>query len=1191
MKLRRLTLAGFKTFADKTEIELGDGVTAVVGPNGCGKSNIADALLWVLGEQNPRLLRGSETRDFIFTGSDRRKPLGMAEVRLTIDNGDHSIPVEFAEIEIARRIYRSGESRYAINGTQCRLKDIVDLFLDTGMGRGAYSFISQSEVDAVLSARPEDRRELFEEAAGVQKYRARKREALRKLETAEANLTRINDIVHELERQREPLRHQAEIAERYLSLTQRLRQIEVGVLVSEIQRADYELFAARRERDADIATVREADDRLAAMERQSLQVRERLNEAEAELEAAGISRQGAMTSVERAVHELQLNDERARSAETTAAGLDDDIRNLIVAEQAAETAAQKDRAALERLEKAERERRELLAEARRALEQAELAVAEAAQESRDRAQQQRRLLAERASREAALAACSARIAEADRRLVEIAQEIAAHSRMLEQARQAHAAACEQVAERDGKLQRLRAQQEAVEDQVRRAEDERAQAAAAADALRRKAVETAARLKTLEEIHASGEGLYQGVRSVLHAVRAGALTGEFSTVADALTVPERLRLAMEVALGSDAQSLICSDDQEARDAVAWLKAERKGRATFLPLNLLEPPPPLRHAEVARVRGAVGIASELVSFDRTIEPAVRLLLGRVVVFEDLDAAAAAARKLQGWRRLVTLDGDTLTPGGALTGGSMPARTAHLVSRKGEIDDLKRASADLAAQMASADACIAAAQAGLKQARSESERIAEQVAQSVSALIEARRDAASAERELASARARGEDLAAETHRVEQARERLREEETQWRASLAAVNDDDTAMDDDLARMQARADAAARTCDDARRRVAALDVEVGRLSEQVRAARAALARTERSMEEARASRIAKQAQREAAARLLAEAESRRLQLEADVATARARLAECEEVHSRWREERQRRLEESFSLTAAIKETTDRRRVTMDNLHEEELRIARLEVRLAQHAQRLADDYGMTMEEALAAPDPGDMDRDTVNEIVRLRRELRAMGDVNTGAAEEFRRLSERYEFLEAQRSDLQTASASLRETIAEIDRSTRQVFMETFDAVAAEFSRLFQRLFGGGQTRLILTDPDDLLETGIEVVAQPPGKRASGLALLSGGERALTAVALLFSFLAVRPSPFVLLDEVDAPLDGPNVEKFTELVTDFARDTQFLIITHNPTTMESAPRWYGVTMQEPGVSRVVSYCPANVIASSGAA
>ncbi len=1184
MKLKRLSLAGFKTFADKTDIELGDGVTAVVGPNGCGKSNVADALLWVLGEQNPRLLRGSESRDFIFSGSERRKPLGMAEVRLTIDNTDHSLPVEYAEIEIARRIYRSGESRYTINGSQCRLKDIVDLFLDTGMGRGAYSFISQNEVDAVLSAKPEDRRELFEEAAGVQKYRLRKREAMRKLETAEANLTRVNDIVRELDTQREPLREQAEIAERCLALNERLRTIEVNLLVSEVKRADYELYAARHDREMDIAAVRDFDDRLAKMERQNLSVRDSLAEAETELEAASLSRQGAMTHLERTDHELQMTIQRAQNSEAAAAALEQDIRELLGREQAAEAEMRKDQARFERLEAEERDRNGELARARAHLDAALRAMRQAEQEGRDRAQEQRRRLAERSTREAALAACRARISETRRRLDETRADVERQAHIVARAEAETDEANRRVAELEAEVLTAAKAQEIADAAVRQAEDARAVAASAVETVRRRFVEMSSRLRTLNELHESGEGLFQGVRAVLEACRKGSIQGTFRTVVDVLHVPEHIRTAIEVALGSDAQSLICESDREARSAISFLKANRLGRATFLPLGVLDPPRPNDPIPPSQAPGALGVAARLVDFDARYAPAVNLLLGRIAVFDTVESATAARRMLPGWRRFVTLDGETLAPGGALTGGSIGGKASRLVSRKGEIDDLTRDAAALDSEVRSLTKELEQTDRALGDARASAAAAARVYAQCHAALLESRRDASAADRALTTERRRTDDLAAEVARLERTLADLTREQEEWVRLLEVHDREDTEAETDTAEADRRSTEAARTLEEARRRVAALEVEAGRLAEQTRAVRTALRRSTDALEQMRTSRASKQAQREALSRTIGECEREREALESASEEARRKLDECESAYANWRDERQRRLEESFRLTAAIKETTEQRRVTMDNLHAEELLIARLEIRLAQHAQKLTDDYGMSLDEALAAPDPGDLDRDTMNEIIRLRREIRSMGAVNTGAADEFRRISERYEFLETQRADLETASASLRETVAEIDRSTRAVFMETFEAVSKQFNILFERLFGGGRTRLVLTNPDDLLETGIEVIAQPPGKKATSLALLSGGERALTAAALLFSFLTVRPSPIVVLDEVDAPLDGPNVDKFAQLITDYARDTQFLVITHNPTTMESAPRWYGITMQEPGVSRVVSYAPAQV-------
>lgn len=1181
MKLKRLCLSGFKTFADRTEIELSEGITAVVGPNGCGKSNIADAILWALGEQNPRLLRGTDSREFVFAGAERRRPLGMAEVQVVVDNSDGSMPIEFAEVAIARRIYRSGESRYSINGVACRLKDIVDLFLDTGMGRGAYSFITQSEVDAVLSARPEDRRELLEEAAGVQKYRTRKRESLRKLETAELNMTRINDIVGELERQREPLQGQAVKAERYLAATERLRSVEVDLLIAEIHRCDYELYAARTDRDDCISGVRELDERLANLERDASRARESLAEAEKEQEAASLSRQGAATQVERTEHQLQLTLERELNARETAQTLEMEMHALAEREQALTETLKRERSALQRAQSAEEERRSELKAARLRLSELDEAVSRAEALGRDQALAQKRLLAERAARESALAACRTRIDEAGRRLAELEDERERAGLAAAAAEERRRTAEEHAADLRKALRQAEAAHRDALGRRRDAEDALERAEAEAASVRRRMIERRSRLETLKEMQAAGEGLFQGVRAVLRASRDGALSGEYSAVVDILTVPEPLRTAVDVALGSSAQNIICASAAEARSAIEWLKSGRRGRATFLPLDSVEPPPKPAIPKSAQTRGLVGIGSDVVSTAAKFRRAVDLLLNRVVLVEDLDAAMKVARSLSGWSRIVTLEGELLTPGGAVTGGAGAGRGPQLVNRKGEIDDLTAETQRLGEELQAKEEAVAGAQQTVSEAAERAQEASEANSQAATGSMAAERDLDAAQREATAIRSRVEDIEAQQRRVAATLEQVEAESRTWEAALTADRDEDSAFDEALEAAQKQAADCAGLAAAARGEVTRIEVELGRLGEQVRALRRSASAAETGLAETQGARRSRQQKREALGRALAEAERTRDELTAAGAEARAKLEECTKVHDVWRTERSKRLDASFQISGTIKETTARRSQTMDALHDADLKTARLEVWLSQVSQRLNEEYGMTPEEALAAPEPPEMDRDTVNEIARLRREIRAMGNVNTGAADEFRRLTERHEFLCAQRGDLEVACASLRETIAEIDRSTRAVFTATYEAVAAEFQRLFARLFDGGETQLVLTKPDDLLETGIEVIVKPPGKRSQNLSLLSGGERALTAVALLFSLLAVRPSPFVLLDEVDASLDGQNVERFVELVQDFSRGTQFVVITHNPTTMEGAPRWYGVTMQEPGVSRVISYLP----------
>ncbi len=1177
MFFKKLQLVGFKTFAEKTEIDIGEGLTAVVGPNGSGKSNIADAILWVLGEQNPRLIRGSESRDVIFAGTAKRKPLGMASVTLTIDNSTHALPIDFAEVTVTRRIYRSGESNYLLNGAPCRLKDIIELFLDTGLGKGAYSFVSQSEIDAVLSARPEDRRELFEEAAGIKKYRVKKREAVRKLENAEGNLDRVRDIIFELDQQREPMREQAETARRYLELTARLQQIEVDLLVSEVQRADYELYAARQERDLDQQAILKFDAELAILERQADALGEKLALAEQEAESARHLHQSAVTNAERTENQLQLVSERGHTAEQSADQLDEELRGLGVRITQLTKELESQSKALEKAESDERARKESLSAARARLAELEKAVAESTRRSEDRQAVLLQLAQQSAQRESALQAARQRSTETQERLSALSTEAETLTAQLKEATGRQAATESEANSYRSDLSDLSNQKAGLQNQANQARDREARLRTSLDSARRLLAERSSRLATLTELQESGEGFYQGVRAVLKAQKDGGLKGFYAPAVDLLTVPERLRVAVEVALGGSLQDIVCETEEQAKAGIEWLKTSRAGRATFLALPLLRPAPPGTAASLQGIKGIEGTGADLVKIEPRFRAVLDLLLGRVVLAEDMDSAIAASRKLQGWSRIVTLQGELLAPGGALTGGSLQGKGSHLVGRKGEIDDLQAEIPKLLGDVNK----VASETEGIGDEIADFDRqlrgIAAAESEASSALAALESESAAARRDVGRLTALHADRDAQAARLIEALDSLHKEITRWESEIAARAEEN----EDSAIAAAREEARVLTIqrDEARKQSVALEVESGRLAEK----RSALARSvdvlKVSLAESESQRAAKQTLRELAGTRFAESVDLRRDLQRKLREAQDHLDQCAgnlaTVNQRLTEIRS----DSFEKNGAIKEITHTRARTIQELHVAELMIARLEVRLAQAVQRLLDEYGITQEEALARKDVEDPERATVNEVARVRREIRAMGQVNTGAVEEYERLSERHDFLAVQREDLEKARESLLVTIKEIDDSTRGIFMETFEAVSVEFDRLFNRLFGGGSTRLMLTDPEDLLETGIEVIAQPPGKKAQHLSLLSGGERALTAVALLFSFLAVRPSPFCLLDEVDAPLDGPNVEKFIQLVMDFARHTQFLVITHNPTTMEASPRWYGVTMQEPGISRILSY------------
>jgi chromosome segregation protein len=1183
MRLKRLTLHGFKTFADKTTIEFSEGVTAIVGPNGSGKSNLLDALTWCLGEQKASNLRATRAQDVIFAGSSRRKPMGMAEVSLTVDNEDRFLPLDFAEVTVTRRIYRSGEGEYLINKAPCRLKDITELFLDTGVGRGAYAIVNQSEIDSILSARPEDRRELFEEAAGIKKYRVRKREAQRKLEHAEQNLVRVRDILGELGSGLAPLEAQATTALRFLELSERLRSVEVGLLAWDYKRLQEDLTELGRTSDAATAESETLRAEATRLEASAEDLGRQIVETEGEMDQARLLQQTAMAESERNEGRIALGAERRAGALRAIETLEHDLTALadervrLEAEGAA--AAEAARLALERVAELSGEMTQaeaVVGETDRALN--ELTRLVRGQEA-DYLELARRLAAQKAE----LVAVRARIAQRGADVAETSarararfaeaeaagDETATLGERAEAARQAIEAARQLLAE-----DREPARAEAA-DRVAALADDRAKT-------ERRTAEQGARLRALEETEAAQEGYYVGVKSVTRAVSSGRLRGRYVVVADALRVPADLDTAIEIALGGSLQDVITDTQAEAKTAIAFLNETRGGRATFLPLDALreqEVPDALRRA-ARQYSGVRGSAADLVGCDVDLMPAIRVLLARVLIVDDLDTATRTSRQLgRGeWGKIVTLSGEVVVPSGAITGGTQGRPGPNLLGRKREIAELtdavaagRRAIDTVREQEADAKAAAEAARLAVREAE---------------AAVAAAREAA------ADAGRRHQARAADADRMAREAAALQGRADSLRDSGAADAAREQALDAALVASDAQDEGALATREELQKRQAALAVRRGEAQVAARAqgnelsslrerARSLQRDADRAREgSVRATLTADERTRRAdeAREIVAREEAQAEERVVERTRVRATLAEAGALLEKWRIARQSLLNENFQLTERIKGALRGAQVAGEQAQAARLRAARVEAQAETIGQRLLDEYELHPDSAVALTGGAQPDRDTSQEISRLRRDIKALGPVNTAAIEEYERQSERWRFLTEQKQDLEEARDRLNAAISEIDDSTRGVFLATYQAVGVAFARLFSRLFGGGTTELVLTDPDDILETGIEIVAQPPGKKRQNLALLSGGERALTATALLFAFLEVRPAPFCVLDEVDAPLDGANVEKFSDLLRDFGTGSQFIVITHNATTMEAAPLWFGITMQEPGISRGIS-------------
>jgi chromosome segregation protein len=1173
--LKSIDIFGFKTFADRTRLVFEPGISAIVGPNGSGKSNFVDAVRWVLGEQSAKQLRGARMDEVIFAGNSRRRPLGMAEVTLTFDNADGALATPFTEVAVTRRAYRSGDGEYFLNRSQVRLRDIMDLLLGTGLGPDASAIISQGQIDAILSAKPETRREIFEEAAGTSKYQARKREAQRRLEQTDTNAVRINDLIVELEQQVPALEQAVRRAKRYRKVTGRLRDLEivsyvrktaerrderaglVGVLgVEESERASADAQSATLQADATKARYDEYQSTIALDERNA--ARSSAAQSVQELAAAQAGAQARAEEGERrCVAYANDLDMAKRDLSDAEAGVETLGRELTTAREQRD-AALRDAESAARAEAEGSGRWEAAYAALRAVEDRRARAAAAAAESEAAA------MAARTDRERIVQAGTQLDAELS------AARLQSEATMALAHRRANA-----VTELDRAIEQLTADAES----AARARDEAVAvmetSRAALAAARATVVEINARLSALREVDEQGIGVPNGVKAVVAGQAADRLSGVVGIVSDLISVDSRYAAAIDIALGARVHDVVTRTAANAQAAIALLNATKGGRATFLPLDLARQVtlPLVRDASGAN--GFVGRASDLVSCSDEVRSAVDHLLRDVVVVDTLDSALELAPQLLP-ATIVTLSGEVVR-NASITGGKGDADSGPL-ARRATIATLTRdaATADAAVRdaestfeksrgaVASADAAVQqSSKAGLDaHMRRRDDHAAHERALEDAAHLDVRiegltRDRVAADEELAGASAISERLAAHAVEGHDAARALEQE----RAAAARLADElQRALK--LLRDAHRVAAAA---------AAALVERVAQAGDDVEAARGRVIASRKNLEERTAALAEARAGRERGAEELAGLATERA--EAD-ALLNAVQAEADVLRAK-RDElsgRARSLEERLNAQSA------QRQARSLELERHRIRLAEIDAEMAMLASSFAQNPATPAECDEIAARYESFDGDADAEIRRLREELGRLGNVNLNASEDQVALLDRREFLRKQLADLEAARASVLAVIADIDAESVRQFNVTFEKIAVEFGETFTRLFNGGVGKIWLAEASDPTQAGIEIAAQPPGKKMQSLNLLSGGERAMTAVALIFAILRVRPSPFYIFDEIDAALDEANVGRFGGALTDVARSAQTIIITHNKATMTMADRIYGITMGEPGASSVLS-------------
>ena len=1175
--LKALEIQGFKSFPDKTVLTFGEDITAIVGPNGSGKSNISDAIRWVMGEQSTRTLRGGRMEDVIFGGTARRKQTGYAEVSLVLDNTAHIFDMDESEVMVTRRYYRSGESEYYINRRSVRLRDVNELFMDTGLGREGYSIIGQGRIDEILSVKSTDRREMFEEAAGISRFRHRKEEAERKLERTDENLLRINDKIDELEFQVEPLREQSERAKRFLILRDELKGLEISVWLDTLERlragsikleTDYKEAVRQKE-----AAERAMEERFGAAEALSAQMREKEVEAD-RLRFAIQGREATVRELESSIavlkssiqHNLE-NTARIREELEQREGRQDSLSGQI-SERSARLAEID-----EQLERARKEAKEKNAAAQEALRSA----GTLAQELEELRGKESVKTADAHQAKALLSALAAAAQEVLDRDEAVRQELSRLDRRQEEAGAESAAA-------EKKLREAQEEQDAVKNVISgytlRLDGRKKKAEQARERhVRLKMDENAlaSRIRMLTEMEKLHEGYSKAVKLVMGEVQRGTLHHIHGPVAGLLHVPDRYTVAIETALGGAMQNLVVDREEDGKAVIQYLKRRDGGRATILPLSSIRPGELREAGSLSREPGFVGVADQLVQFDPRYRAVFSNLLGRVAVMEDLDAAIAAARRY-GYRfRIVTLDGQVLNPGGSMTGGSA-SRSAGILSRANELERLNAQSAGLQEQLEQAARALEEAEREVKGAAYELETAQAQLREWEDAVLKAeaqvehcRSVAASLKEQRENQRSELGQLQSRTGEIERdtqhARDRIRE------------------LEGEAAALKSEADGKARGQSDLQTRSLTLTQELSQLTAWL---------------------AALEAEREATARGLEELEGLRRDLAGDQDQSRALIGDYQEKNegfareieekegqlqklARENQEQQRQIaglnEEKLALEGervkATREGQEKNRELLA-IGGEVSRLEQKKMAAALDEKQLLDKLWETYELSHEAAKRQRVEIESVpkasRRIAELKKGISALGSVNVGAIEEFQRVNERYTYLTDQRDDVEKAKRELEEVIGQITGEMKAIFSREFQSINESFGQTFQELFGGGRAALELEDPDDILNCGIEIKVQPPGKALKTITLLSGGEKAFVAIALYFSILKVRPTPFVVMDEIEAALDDNNVVRFARYMRGMSEKTQFIVITHRRGTMEEADVLYGVTMQEQGISRMLT-------------
>ena len=1176
MYLKSIEIHGFKSFANKIVFKFHNGITGIVGPNGSGKSNVADAVRWVLGEQRIKQLRGASMQDVIFSGTELRKPLGYAYVAITLDNSDHQLAIDFDEVTVARRIYRSGESEYLLNGAPCRLKDVNELFYDTGIGKEGYSIIGQGQIDKILSGKPEERRELFDEAAGIVKFKKRKFAAQKKLEDEKQNLVRVNDILSELEKQIGPLEKQSETAKIYLKKKEELKTLDVNMFLLENNRLQEQLKGAQEKLDI-------ASDDLERTTQQYEKIKEEYEQIQGQIEMLDESIESARTSLTdtsvlrgKLEGEINVLKEQIKSAKSNEEHFQ--LRKTSVKKEMDAKLLDKERILADKkviddqvaeIEQERNEAREKLLAVQKRIEELNNDI-EAGKNTIIEALNSRATIKSKLGRyDTMTEQINIRKAELTSRLLRIKSDEAQQEAVMKKLQ-------EEFEKINDEIRSLNEAQESKEEKLTLLRED---LAGKDQKLRDTQVnyhQEKSKLDALTNLTERYEGYGGSVKKVMECKDRE--KGIIGVVADIIKVDKKYETAIETALGGNIQNIVTDDEETAKRMIAFLKQTKAGRATFLPLTSITNPQEFKNPDALLEKGVIGMADELVTIDKKYQNVAKAMLGRIVVIDNVDNAVKIARKFDYGIRMVTLEGELLVPGGAISGGAFK-NNSNLLGRRREIEELEN---NVKRYLKEIDTLLEE----IENTKNERNKLRLALEEDKAALqkkfIEqntARLNVIKAQERRDEASEGSVELKNEEREIENQIQEIKLNKQEIQKELEDSELLEKQVEQQIRKYQAELEEKRREESEESSHVASWDVEVEKMLQQQDFHQQNVNRIDGEI--TRYSDELKEIE-EGILKSNEDSQNKKDSIEQIEKTIAASHTTQGDTEKKLKED----IEKKEELSGKQKNFfADRESLAekMTGLDKEVYRLnsqrEKFQEALENQINYMWDEYEITLSDAAALRDEAMTDLSAMKkEIASLKDQIKKLGDVNVNAIEDYKNLMERYNFLKTQHDDLVEAEKTLEGIIVELDTAMRKQFNEKFAEIGREFDKVFKELFGGGKGTLELMEDEDILEAGIRIIAQPPGKKLQNMMQLSGGEKALTAIALLFAIQNLKPSPFCLLDEIEAALDENNVTRFAKYLNKLTKNTQFIVITHRRGTMEKADRLYGITMQEKGVSTLVS-------------